>query len=175
MTRLEIAAEKVYPSIGHTGVDAIREQVKREMILINQFLEGLDTQLANEICRFKRFNTVEEALPYAEHCEQVLARMFKQTQADAQKHAIRANTVQPLPEVSDTKSESRPTQSLRKEERKNQPPQKKWKRIHSDIVYPQMKGRCYNCGSNEHIIRQCPTPRQEFCFACVTAGHCAKT
>lgn len=64
-------------------------KLKREMLLIKQFLEGLDTRLANEICLFRQFETVEEALSYAEHCESVISRLFRETKADAHKHSIR--------------------------------------------------------------------------------------
>lgn len=37
--------------------------------------------------------------------------------------------------------------------------------------FPQMRGRCYNCGSMQHISANCGIPKQDFCFKCMKPNH----
>lgn len=159
--RLEIAAAKLFPASDDKDLTSLRNRIKRETMMIKQFFEGLDTKLANEISRIKHFETVEEALPYAEHCEEVLARLYKETKADAHKAHVRAVTA-PQHHAKPTSTPSRPFQKS---------PPKKNAVLRTDQRYHNMRGRCFNCGSTDHISKKCPKEKQVLCYNCVKVGH----
>lgn len=86
--RLEIAAASIFPAPVEREYRALRSRIKRETVLVKQFLAGLYMRLTNEICRLRQFEIVEDALPYTRQCESALARLYKQTKVDAHKRVL---------------------------------------------------------------------------------------
>lgn len=76
--RLKVIANKMFPG----GTLTTHRLYHRNLLLVNQFLEGLDRKLANEVLRVGEFYQLDECLEVAEECEEIVTRMIPETRHD---------------------------------------------------------------------------------------------
>lgn len=165
-----------------------RELVIRNEMLVEQFVQGLDTRLANEVLRVDRFRDVDDALRVAERCEERLSRLLTETRRDARHAVLRVGTAactsepfcfqsskQPSGKSRVRKSRSRQrtsrdSNSERRCFKSDQPRGDKLARGSTVGNFPYMADRCLTCGQQGHKARACRNLKRFFCYVCGKEG-----
>ncbi|CAG9815514.1 unnamed protein product [Phaedon cochleariae] len=84
--RLKIIANKMFSVNRLTTQEKL---VHRNLLLVNQFIEGLDTRLADEVLRSGEFYELDACLEVAEECKEVVTRMIPETRYDGMMNSVR--------------------------------------------------------------------------------------
>ncbi|KAG5871500.1 hypothetical protein JTB14_018179 [Gonioctena quinquepunctata] len=170
--RLKVIANKMFPP---SSVNTPAQTYPRDILLVNQFMDGIEGRLANEVSRSGEFYSLDECLQEAEQCEKVVFRMVHETRYDARISAIRrVETREEVPyrregrgEAMENRSETRPYQ--RNERRGGRNPQG-GPRDNGANRFPYMRTRCLRCGEEGHRAIGCRRPRKMFCYHCGKEG-----
>ncbi|KAG5876575.1 hypothetical protein JTB14_013209 [Gonioctena quinquepunctata] len=112
-----------------SSVNTPAQTYHRDILLVNQFMDGIEGRLANEVSRSGEFYSLDECLQEAKQCKEVVSRMVHETRYDARISAIRrVETREEVPyrregrgEAMENCSETRPYQ--RNERRGGRNPQ----------------------------------------------------
>ncbi|KAG5882498.1 hypothetical protein JTB14_008471 [Gonioctena quinquepunctata] len=67
--RLKVIANKMFPP---SSVNTPAQTYHRDILLVNQFMDGIEGRLANEVSRSGEFYSLDECLQEAEQCEEVV-------------------------------------------------------------------------------------------------------
>lgn len=121
---------------------------------MKNFIEGIDTRLANEVLRKKEYFNIDDALEAAEDCEKMLSRLLHRTRHDELrlfdrfKHRDeRRSHIAPYHETGCSRLK------------------------YLADRHPYMSRRCARCGNIGHYARGCITPPKFFCFECGDSDH----
>lgn len=172
-----------------------QEVTIRNAMLVDQFIHGLDTRLANEVLKKDRFRDIDEALAVAERYEEKVSRMVTETRRDAQNAAIlnvgaAADVRTQIRQQSPPQRMNYPPSNNRNHFRNNRgrprssrqfpgPGVRTYNRtqgvdnfLHPATVsqFPFMQNRCYTCGQQGHRALGCQNPRKVFCHVCGKDG-----
>lgn len=101
--RLKVIANKMFPA---SRLTTPGQMYHRNLLLVNQFIEGLEGRLANEVLREGEFFNLDDCLAVAERREEIVSRMIPETKYDARMSVVRRVDV---PEIEPRRAGQRPT------------------------------------------------------------------
>ncbi|KAG5887611.1 hypothetical protein JTB14_002620 [Gonioctena quinquepunctata] len=170
--RLKVIANKMFPP---SSVNTPAQTYHRDILLVNQFMDGIEARLANEVSRSGEFYSLDECLQEAEQCEEVVSRMVHETRYDARISAIRrVETREEVPyrrEGRDGAMENRSeTRNYQRNERRGGRNPQGGPRDNGANRFPYMRTRCLRCGEEGHRAIGCRRPRKMFCYHCGKEG-----
>ncbi|KAG5894859.1 hypothetical protein JTB14_023708 [Gonioctena quinquepunctata] len=169
--RPKVISNKMFPP---RGVNTPAQTYHRDILLVNQFMDGIEGRLANEVSWSGEFYSLEECLQEVEQCEEVVSRIVHETRYVARISAIRREeTREVVPfrreergEAMENRSESR---AFQRNERGGRILQR-GPRVNGANRFPYMRTRCLRCGEEGHRAVGCRRPRKLFCYHCGKEG-----
>lgn len=190
--RLKIIASRIFPIDNMSPA----EVYYRDKVLAEQFIQGVDLRLANEILREGEVFNIDVALDIAEKYDGIVCRQLYENKYSNVKSSIRAvnyqdpkmleptylrnNNFRPQADFQNPpnfvnfpghgdfagKPAAQPFYNNRK-----QVVNKKFDNPkntgNSAAKFPNMSGRCFKCGVYGHYKISCRLPQQKFCFNCL--------
>ncbi|KAG5881340.1 hypothetical protein JTB14_020590 [Gonioctena quinquepunctata] len=158
-----------------SSVNTPAQTYHRDILLVNQFMDGIEGRLADEVSRSGKFHSLDECLQEAEQCEEVVSRMVHETRCDARISAIRrVETREEVPYRREGRSESlenrSETRTYQRNERRGSMNLQRGPRDNGANRFPYMRTRCLRCGEEGYRAVGCGRPRELFCYHCGKEG-----